>query len=418
MLWKGIGNAEVSKERSENMRTIIADPTRSLILGRPGENEATQILFPIAKWIEQFGTAGIFTLVHKRYNDEEVYPCAVTWNTEYVSWIINSYDVLNVGIGKAVLSYTISGQIVKSKTFDTVVMETVVVPTEAPDPYQDWVSQMTEMVNDIQLEVDSANEKLSTIQEGAEANVIESIKTADDVTLPITDKVVTLPEAVEVFDRDNYLKYTAFQMREMQSANKQLLFNGQPIAYLYADTTYSYFLVPIYWDTFVVYRINSSSSPHTYFYEYDRYYIVRDKNAERNKINAIKKADGTTIPIVDSTVTLPDYALVSALTDYYTKLETYSKTEVDNLIGQISALSIEIVQTLPTQDIKTNVIYLVPKTGSTNDVYDEYMYISNAWEHIGSTDVDLSNYYTKAEIDEMIGDVNTAITAINNIIGV
>lgn len=59
-----------------------------------------------------------------------------------------------------------------------------------------------------------------------------------------------------------------------------------------------------------------------------------------------------------------------------------------------------VVQTLPTQDIDIHTIYLVPKTGETGDVYDEYVYISNAWEHIGSTAVDLSNYYTKSEVDD------------------
>lgn len=54
-----------------------------------------------------------------------------------------------------------------------------------------------------------------------------------------------------------------------------------------------------------------------------------------------------------------------------------------------------VVQTLPTQDIDEHTIYLVPKTGETGDIYDEYIYINNAWEHIGSTSVDLSNYLAK-----------------------
>ena len=33
---------------------------------------------------------------------------------------------------------------------------------------------------------------------------------------------------------------------------------------------------------------------------------------------------------------------------------------------------------------------------------DEYIYVNNAWEKIGSTAVDLSNYYTKEEIDKKI----------------
>ena len=56
----------------------------------------------------------------------------------------------------------------------------------------------------------------------------------------------------------------------------------------------------------------------------------------------------------------------------------------------------EVVQTLPTQDIQIDTIYMVPKTTAvSNNVYDEYMYINNAWELIGTTEVDLSNYLAK-----------------------
>ena len=89
---------------------------------------------------------------------------------------------------------------------------------------------------------------------------------------------------------------------------------------------------------------------------------------------------------------------VNNLTNYYTSSNTYTKTEVDQLIGAISTLDIQIVQTLPATG-STSTIYLVPKTASTNDNYDEYIYVSNSWEHIGSTEVDLSNYYTKTETD-------------------
>ena len=88
---------------------------------------------------------------------------------------------------------------------------------------------------------------------------------------------------------------------------------------------------------------------------------------------------------------------VDDLTNYYLKTETYTKTEVDNLIAGISTISFEVVQTLP-QTGESNVIYLVPKsTAQTNNTYDEYIYTNNAWEKIGDTEIDLSNYYTKSE---------------------
>ena len=109
---------------------------------------------------------------------------------------------------------------------------------------------------------------------------------------------------------------------------------------------------------------------------------------------------------------------VNNLTNYYLKSETYTKAEVNTLIGQISTISILVVQTLPTQDIQTNIIYLVPKsTAGTSNAYDEYINTdgtSAGWELIGDTEVDLSNYYTKSEVDTLIGSVSGGHTIKND----
>lgn len=93
---------------------------------------------------------------------------------------------------------------------------------------------------------------------------------------------------------------------------------------------------------------------------------------------------------------LREYLSDSSILSGFPTLAT--KTYVDNLIsGRLKRL---VVETLPTQDIDTNTIYMILKTApTTNNIYDEYMYINNAWELIGSTEVDLSNYYTKTESD-------------------
>lgn len=66
------------------------------------------------------------------------------------------------------------------------------------------------------------------------------------------------------------------------------------------------------------------------------------------------------------------------------------------MIGQITTLSVQKVDTLPVENIKTNVIYLVAKEGAIgSDLYTEYMYIDNKWEILGDTSIDLTNYLTK-----------------------
>ena len=82
--------------------------------------------------------------------------------------------------------------------------------------------------------------------------------------------------------------------------------------------------------------------------------------------------------------------------NYYTKNETYSKEEVNFIVRDLTGLKKLIVETLPSEDIDENTIYLVPKqTAEQNDYYDEYLYINNSWEHIGSTQVDMDGYVQK-----------------------
>ena len=100
---------------------------------------------------------------------------------------------------------------------------------------------------------------------------------------------------------------------------------------------------------------------------------------------------------------------VNNLTNYYLKSETYTKTEVDDLLSAMASLTLEIVETLPTQDISTTTIYLVPVQGQSN-VYMQYAYINSAWAQLGTTQVDLSNYYTKTQVDTLLDGKEDTLT--------
>ena len=80
-------------------------------------------------------------------------------------------------------------------------------------------------------------------------------------------------------------------------------------------------------------------------------------------------------------------------------------------IADISGFHAEIVSELPATG-KTNILYLVAKTeAASGNGYDEYLYINNAWELIGNTNIDLSGY---VQASEMHAITNTEITAIVN----
>ena len=81
---------------------------------------------------------------------------------------------------------------------------------------------------------------------------------------------------------------------------------------------------------------------------------------------------------------------VNNLTNYYLKCETYQKCEVDNLISNFGWF--EVVSTLPSTNIKTNVIYLLWPIWTWADKYEEWIYYNNTWTKIWETTTDLSNY--------------------------
>ena len=109
--------------------------------------------------------------------------------------------------------------------------------------------------------------------------------------------------------------------------------------------------------------------------------------------------------------------------------ENYATKEYVNNMTNTGGLTFLVVETLPEEPVE-GTVYLVPSTSSIStlldvgggpdegeteeggssdstttapaNIYDEYMWISNQWELIGSTAVDLSQYYTKTEIDSTL----------------
>lgn len=87
-------------------------------------------------------------------------------------------------------------------------------------------------------------------------------------------------------------------------------------------------------------------------------------------------------------------------------LETESKdvvgaiNELKNAIKNIDKLTYKPVDVLPKIG-ENNIIYLVPNTQSTDkNIKDEYMWIDNDWELIGSTAVDLSDVVNNVQIND------------------
>lgn len=82
--------------------------------------------------------------------------------------------------------------------------------------------------------------------------------------------------------------------------------------------------------------------------------------------------------------------------------DTYTKEEIDDMVSQLKQFEAKKVDELPATGQIPNCIYFVPRGASGLDSCYEYMWIDNKWEFVGSTDVDLSNYWTIDETMEYI----------------
>lgn len=108
----------------------------------------------------------------------------------------------------------------------------------------------------------------------------------------------------------------------------------------------------------------------------------------KNNITALQSGKA------DKATTLSGYGI----TDAYTKAQTDSA--ISTAVANADHLKREIVEDLPEVDsADEHTIYMVAKaSGSGEQKYDEYMLINGAFEKVGDSAVDLTNYATKTEV--------------------
>ena len=113
------------------MKTVTASSGK-IILGRRGENNATQISFPVADWIEPYQSEGIFELIAQRSGDTDPYPVLIEVEENTVIWTVTSADTANVGNGLCELQYRVGDVLVKSQIWQTLVLTSLDEPGEPP----------------------------------------------------------------------------------------------------------------------------------------------------------------------------------------------------------------------------------------------------------------------------------------------
>ena len=188
--------------------------SKSLYLGRQFENNVRTIRFDISEWVNEFGE-GTIEILHMRHGDTVPYSIPISRVDSngnennslgiYVLWNVSSVDTAQAfSDGQAELRYyaeNADGYLLKSEIYRTVVSKALGTPLPEEDWYKSLVSKL-DLIDDIVDEVKAIRDeiltigtggvvtennytteeknKLASIEDGAEANVIVSVSVNDN----------------------------------------------------------------------------------------------------------------------------------------------------------------------------------------------------------------------------------------------
>lgn len=114
-------------------------------------------------------------------------------------------------------------------------------------------------------------------------------------------------------------------------------------------------------------------------------------------------------PIVSPSFTgTPKVPTASAGTNNTQAASTaFVTSAISTAMAGITKLDFQVVQTLPSTGVK-GTFYLIANSGSGQNVYDEYLWINNKYEKLGTREIDLSSYIKQSD---MVAITNSEIDA-------
>lgn len=142
--------------------------------------------------------------------------------------------------------------------------------------------------------------------------------------------------------------------------------------------------------------------------------VIESVKVNGTKLTPSSKAVDVTVPTKTSQLTNDSgYQSATSVESIITAKGYQTQSQVQSLInsavGNITSIRYEKVTSLPATG-SNGVIYLVAHSHGTQDIYDEYIWLSETktFEKIGNTDIDLSAYVKKSELTAITtNDLNT-----------
>lgn len=124
----------------------------------------------------------------------------------------------------------------------------------------------------------------------------------------------------------------------------------------------------------------------------------------------IANEQGTLVKLASTTASGDVTADIAALQGRCTALEN-RMTAVEQAVS--AGVEFIVVEELPAVGQKGK-IYLVAHSHGEKDIYDEYIWVEEDgignYEKLGNTDIDLTDYYNKDDVDDKISNLQTTLT--------
>lgn len=162
------------------------------------------------------------------------------------------------------------------------------------------------------------------------------------------------------------------------------------------------------------------------------YLVQKIKNWDKGKVDKVegkglstndydaaavaKVAASQSASEVEAIVTSKGYQSASDVESIVTGKGYQTASDVSSAItaalSGFTGIDFSIVEVLPETGTK-GIIYLVSNGGGNSNIYDEYIWVTDKFEKIGTTDVDLSGYLQSADVIAITnGEIDTIITSV------
>lgn len=307
----------------------------------------------------------------------------------------------------------------------------------------DIPTKTSDLTNDSHFPVDSAyihtdnnfttalKNKLDGIATGAQVNVIETVKVNGTALTPSSKAVdISVPTKTSDIENDSHYAVDASYVHTDNNFTTALknkldgVASGAQANVIETVKVNNTALTPSNKAVNITVPTKTSDITNDSDFVSDDSYIHTDNNyttTEKNKLSNI--AAGAQVNVIETikvnnTALTPSSKAVNITVPTQTSQLTNNsgfqtasdvETAINTALADITGINFEIVQTLPATGVN-GTIYLLSNSGTGTNSYDEYIYISNKWEKIGTTDVDLTGYYnttnliavTNAEIDVIV----------------